>query len=723
MIVVRACGPFFEPEVFTPGDHPESLRVFATGKLGVLQPNYWRADKIVAYRYLHGGRLSKAEQAVYAPPPQPAAIMTGTWEEQQRRREQESAAGQWTSARAQFIKNAPSAPPGTDRTIETQRQGYVQRDEVLNCTDGAFDMATATLQARAKAWGAQSSDLKDWIAGQDNVFSNCTGSGQIPQPPATSASQLLKQDRAYQIAAAHFYAGQYDDAIPGFEAIAHDKSSPWSKWGEYLAARAEIRKAAFTAPTVEWGEMATFDPALMQSAKARLLRVAQTDDPQMMHAALAELSFVNVRLEPEKHLNDAAKALAGPAPDPDFDQHLNDLRFLTSHNVTGDSDLLNWMGFGQKTNPAEQWKNTKALPWLVAALAAAKPGDADASELMTTAASLPATSPAYITANYHRVRLMLLSGQRDLARELATALLASLRGDGMSGSRNAVLALRMPTATTLSAFLEDAPRTLLPSEYGSQAASDIPCVERPGSQVCVPPNRPAQFDWDAAGIFNRQLPLSLWVDAGGDRSPLPKYLRETIAWTGWVRAVAFNDETTAKRFSPMLPPNVRAISGESIGFPATLAMLRNPGLQPYLNQGVQRSASYHVLDSYRDNWWCSTSLSDGGIDDPPLQPPSVSLSFLTPQEKDRAEKEQSTLKQLSDGVTWLGRRAIDYVKAHPDDPQAPEALYLTVRATRYGCFVPKEKEGPRTAVSKEAFQLLHKRFPHSPWTAKTPYYY
>jgi len=344
---------------------------------------------------------------------------------------------------------------------------------------------------------------------------------------------------------------------------------------------------------------------------------------------------------------------------------------------------------------------------------------------MASAAALPATSPAYTTANYHRARLMLLTGQPRQARELATTLLASLQGDGMSGSRNAVLALRMPTATTFATFLEDAPRTVIASEIPSEAASDIPCVKKPGSEECVSPIPPLQFDFDAAGIFDTQLPLSLWVDASQNLSPLPKQLREAVAWTGWVRAVGLDDAATAKLLAPMLPPNVRAISGDSIGFPATFAVLRNPGLRPFLNQGVQRSASYHVLDDYRDNWWCNTSLADfdGDGQDLPLKPPSIPLSFLTKDERATAEKEQATLNQLSDGVAWLGRRAINYVKAHPDDPRAPESLYLTVRATRYGCFVPKEREDARKAVSKEAFQLLHSRFPKSPWTEKTPYYY
>jgi hypothetical protein len=46
-------------------------------------------------------------------------------------------------------------------------------------------------------------------------------------------------------------------------------------------------------------------------------------------------------------------------------------------------------------------------------------------------------------------------------------------------------------------------------------------------------------------------------------------------------------------------------------------------------------------------------------------------------------------------------------------------LALTVRATRFGAQDPAES----TAVSKAAFALLHSRYPKSPWTVRTPYYY
>jgi hypothetical protein len=96
----------------------------------------------------------------------------------------------------------------------------------------------------------------------------------------------------------------------------------------------------------------------------------------MKHAAEAELTFIEVRLDPKKRLNDSATALAGPASDAEFAQHLADLLFLTGHDVKGDADLLRWMGKGGEVVPANEWKTKQTLPWLVGALTAAKAKDA-----------------------------------------------------------------------------------------------------------------------------------------------------------------------------------------------------------------------------------------------------------------------------------------------------------------------------------------------------------
>lgn len=73
---------------------------------------------------------------------------------------------------------------------------------------------------------------------------------------------------------------------------------------------------------------------------------------------------------------------------------------------------------------------------------------------------------------------------------------------------------------------------------------------------------------------------------------------------------------------------------------------------------------------------------------------------------------------LGSAPTFLSREVITYAKAHPADARVPEALALAVKATRFG-----PKDGKTSVYSKEAFQLLHKKYPSSQWAKRTPYYY
>jgi hypothetical protein len=86
------------------------------------------------------------------------------------------------------------------------------------------------------------------------------------------------------------------------------------------------------------------------------------------------------------------------------------------------------------------------------------------------------------------------------------------------------------------------------------------------------------------------------------------------------------------------------------------------------------------------------------------------------------------LQQLPDSTTLLGQHVLDYANAHPDDPQVPEALALTVRATHYACqtwdaAATGDSKSPYSPISKAAFQLLHRSYTKSAWAAKTPHYY
>ncbi len=218
--------------------------------------------------------------------------------------------------------------------------------------------------------------------------------------------------------------------------------------------------------------------------------------------------------------------------------------------------------------------------------------------------------------------------------------------------------------------------------------------------------------------------MQMWRQAA-ESSTLPKNLRDAVAWAAWMRALGLGDVLRVKRMSALLPESVRKTAGDSDEFPATLALLRNPGLRPHLQQGVQRSATYAQMEEFRDNWWCrwTDGFGNGGYNSEDKATASaLPVEFLAAGEKKQAGEEAARLDALPSGAVWLGRRAIAYVKAHSEDKYAAEALGLTVRTTPLGCS-NESGEKDKSVLSKEAFEMLHRMYPKSEWTLKTKYYY
>ena len=220
--------------------------------------------------------------------------------------------------------------------------------------------------------------------------------------------------------------------------------------------------------------------------------------------------------------------------------------------------------------------------------------------------------------------------------------------------------------------------------------------------------------------------MSLLIEAA--QSPeLPANLRQSLAIMAWTRGVLLQDAKSAEAVAPLLPKAMHDTAGSSIGLPADLTMLKNFGVRPYLEPGVPRVASFNIFDDLRDNGWCKTwgnGYESRQGTPAPLLPPA----FFTPDQSAQGAAEYQRLKQMPDSSALIGQRVIDYANQHPADPQVPEALALTVRATHYSCLTwdphaPAASQPKYQPVSKAAFELLHQRYPKSPWTAKTPYYY
>ena len=168
-------------------------------------------------------------------------------------------------------------------------------------------------------------------------------------------------------------------------------------------------------------------------------------------------------------------------------------------------------------------------------------------------------------------------------------------------------------------------------------------------------------------VLNRQTPINLLIEAANSTS-LPANLRQNIAVAAWTRTILLQDSANAAKLSPSLPKAIRDTAGSSIGFPADLAILRNPGIRPYLESGIPRVASFSYFDDLRDNWWCKPwgDRREFWRDKAQCRfrfRPSCLRKTLS-----RADSEYQHLQQLPDSVVVIGQRVVDYAKDHPDDP-------------------------------------------------------
>jgi hypothetical protein len=368
-----------------------------------------------------------------------------------------------------------------------------------------------------------------------------------------------------------------------------------------------------------------------------------------------------------------------------------------------------------------------AAPWLIAALVGAQPKDAAVTELIAAAHKVAPDAPAYASATYYGILLQLRRGETDAARQWADDALAAKNVVNVDSGINLLRSERLAVARDWADFLRYAPRKPVAETFGGDIPDD--------ADAKLPD---AAFDHDSAGPFNRMVPLARWSDAANS-SALPRKLQGDIAQAGWIRAVLLDDtkaaRTLAARARELRPELTAAVRDylaqtdpEAAKFTALFWILRMPGLAPEVRAGIGRTTKTDEIDSFRDNWWPLGLPVPGDKDRDADHQPLYDLystgdvgpsGFLPPDEGAAGEKEAKAVHDAAPNATnYLSAAAIAWARAHPQDPRVPEALHLAVRSTRYG---PADKAS--SALSKEAFDILHRRYPTSEWTKKTKYWY
>jgi len=681
--------------------HQPGRAIAGTAQLGIVKPGFRRLYLYTAYRQLTAPLTAEETRALSDSPAKEGAP---------------PATEEWLAARAKIpgLAKAPNIDVTVTRSSPTDYFQYT------NCLDDAFHSAAVTLNARvAKKW--DSDLLKDWASAQDMVFANC-GDVHTPliPPPATDAQ--VKADRAYQIAAAYFYANKLDDAERRFRQIAADRSSPWSDMSDYLIARVQIRRSTLQN-----------DPAAMKTAEAQLQAILADASRTSVHGPARELlPFVRARLNPAGRLTELGQVLI--KPDSKLSRDLTDYRFLfdklESQLPTDKDELTDWL-FTFHNNQAEHaiamWRAKHSLPWLLAAIVPLQPGGAP--DVIQAAEQVRPDSPAYLTAAFHSIRLQ-IDPNPEQARRRLDAILKDARLD--LSDRNSFYAERMKVAANFAEFLKYAQR--VPAGVSWDEGAEVPPDTDPDRPLKNFKQGRTTLDADGASVLNQRLPLRLMAEAAADKG-VSTALRSNIAMAAWTRAVLLGDEGIALQMAPLAPVaktyTVEQDKDRRL-FAAVLVMLNNPGLHPYADVGFGRETELNKIDDYRDNWWCSFGAKKEDqfyadfykdrselrelIELYPKAPPAA--KFMPAADQAAGVAEWKRLASMPAAPTYLSAAVVAYAQAHFDDPRVPEALALAVRSTRYGC-----TDGGTGKVSKQAYDLLHAKFPKSDAAARTKFWY
>jgi tetratricopeptide (TPR) repeat protein len=785
-----ACGPDFTAPTYTDFNAPDARdSSYVHGKLGLLQRGYYHVYLFEAYRNLSGKPFNASELASLGF--SSTSSLQQNASPSQNPAEPENWIATWESTRANLLGEKPTHSPRTFDPVGVTRAG-MQDDRYVfyyNCLSGAFENAVHTLQSRAAQFGARSAVVKDWIAAQDQVFENCSADMSYPPKPKPAVipaashpedPAIIRADRAYQIAAALFYAGDFDAAQKAFEGIAKDSASPYQTIAPYLRARALVRKGTLQANDSE------YDADALSQAESQLRAIlADKNSPDFHGAAERLLGFVRIRLHRQDRLHELEASLQSGSVSKSFDQDLTDYLWLLDHpvltktvtiapasegktaqkGVTVDEsshlvggDMTDWIfTFSHSCGECydhslQRWNETKSLPWLVAALSQADAKESALPSLLAAVSKIGPDSPAYLTLTFYRLRLQEQSGNVDATRHDLDQLLTQQGNFMPIPAKNEFLALRMKLATNLAEFLQLAPRL----STDATGVAPIPSGKSdydPGTPEYAV-TRP-HFDSDASVVLTEKLPLRLLADAAKS-STLAPALRSDIAVAAWTRAILLKNDAIAREMTPVLTELVPELkddlaeyaktsdpeAGESA---AVFTILRNPGFRPFVSASPGRGWFYSTtdnhfnsIDNFGDNWWCpflptqENQRPTGGFYlmfstlRAPLQeiyPGGVvpSPTFISEQGKNAAAEEVNAIAALPSAPRWLGEFTITWAKAHPDDPRVPEALHNVVRSWRYGCTETDLRDAPN--YSKDAFEILHTHYPDNDWTKKTPYWF
>lgn len=683
---------------------------FQAGQLGVLQPGMqpvylytaWRAitlgATVKAEPGLRGG-LARADGSVFA---------TGA------QRDTATASNeQWLRESGRTASSFGACPAESNRLALTTLNTIHQR------SDGVAARVTAWVDAQEQVSMACKAAEDGRYRGEGTALAIV-----VPPPLPDSEPAYWRGLRDYQRAAILFHAERYAEATALFNQIGASESHPMRHLGRYLALRSLVRLAVKQADKATDTQRQAACAALEASGRAIL---ADRSLASLHEATRATLRSARVQLIPQAVVADLSERLADAATDPFVDDHLGDwvvamrragerpqLRADGIPALRSQYEFIDWIenlgscGYAPVADrlcriPAqhalERWQRTGSRPWLVALMMTSEtlPAAAEAAAL-----SVSITDPAYLTARYHLARLYRLAGRTDAARAISDAALTL---DLSDGTRNLFREERFAVATSVpdaaqymlrvdvdrwrgdavrrQSFNEDALRWLA----DGVSAADMIVLARASALDAVTRSRLASGAWMRADLLAKP---ALALEALAVLEPLASVLKDDIANYR-------NARSPAERRHLML---LTALSFR---------------LSPNMAENSWPIEAVEKDDVAASNWCAFKADTATNASTPfPWRLPAMPATG----ERELAASELSKLSALKTSTGFIGDHILKRARLQPADPDLPWLLHVVVASTRGGC-----RDQDASLMSREAFNLLHKRFPDNEWTRKTRFYY
>jgi len=698
---LSACGPCGSAMYFWFYSQPTTDLVgFARGEIGVIQPTWGGSYLLVAYRYLDGMPLSESEQQ----------DMVALWERRRHTpRWGQGALGEkpdpvtvWIDWHNRLTNGCPRLSGHSELDIFRWPQGGESWERYRNCGDDAFRNATLTLGSLAATWAAGSPAVCDWLE---------------------QLEPKLLPYRAYQMAAADFYAERWTEAHWRFLAIGNDESSPWRDIGPHLAIRSLLRKA-------QLGNGGEGDGVTLEKARQELIELRA--DPERgagTPRASRFLDYLVSRLVPAERISTCAEAIMTGARENSLGQLADDYTTLLTRGgwrlkpadpMTRWMSLLgkgewDWEGSKKEEARAEAvalWRSEGRVTWLIAALINSRGSEEDLGELLQAAASEPETSPAWPTLLAERLRL-----GRPGDSGYAIARSALERGVLTPQAENVIASLLLERVDTFEDIIRFLPRRVLcfnPCERDGRVACS-PTWYPHGDEVPIPET---MLDNIGIDLVNNALPLD-HLQRLLEEPKLDRSIRAEIGRVAWTRAVLLGDHSRgvslARSLAPLDPrleKGLKRYSEEATDGgrhrTALDILLWFQDLAPFIQGGRADTEDTRMRGFW---WWLQWDWSRSRW--------PMHLPFLDEKSAHVLRDELAGLEEpVGQPAVYLCREVIRWANEAPDDPRVAPALFRAIRATYYA-----RQSDEVGRWSQKAFELLHRRYPQSKWARKTPFWF